>query len=906
MPNNSYKEDKSAYNIIKIREGQILQGVFDKGIFNKPGRGIVHTTYNDYGSQDAVNLLDNIQCVIENYLIMKGFSVGISDLIADSKTRDDMNAVIQDCKKDIEGIILQVHTDLFTNNTGKTNQEEFENRAFAALNKAIAEAGKIGEGSLSSENRLIAMVKAGSKGGPVNIAQMIACVGQQAPEGRRIPYGFTDRTLPHYKMYDDGAEARGFVESSFIRGLTPQEFFFHAMSGREGLIDTAVKTSDTGYTQRQLIKAMEDLMIHHDGTVRDANGSIVQFHYGEDGINSTKIESCALPLDKTNEAKIREEFGLVNNQAVVFDDAVAINNYVEQVVDDRKMLIEGVFGFGNSVELFGPLNLERVILNIKIKFDLKPDTQTSLTPSRVLTDIQRILDATQPYNRLWGAFLRFHFAPHKIIGKDRFTEEAWSTMVDLVILKDWKAWAQPGEFVGIIAAQSIGEPATQMTLNTFHLAGVAAKSNMTRGVPRLKELLKVTQNPKATSLTVYLKPAFRESKDRVREVGQDLELTVLRDIVNRVAVYYDPKDSSSIIPEDRELLKFFEIFENREEAKPESEEGTEPEPKWSKWLLRLEFDREKMFNRNITMGDVQFVLNDKFIDNVHMVYSDFNAQKLVMRIRLMANDVTYGDGLIGLKKFQNRILNNIVIRGLPGIRAATFRKDTQRTELVDGEYKKVEQYVLDTDGSNFIEVMNHPAVDGSRLYSTNVHDIYQQLGIEAARSALFLEISGLFEEANINYRHLGLLCDWMTRIGRFMSVDRYGINKNDTGPLAKASFEETEKILLKAALFGELDPVTGISANIMTGQTIRGGTAYTQILLDEFALPRLMEGLPAIDFGDEEDEAPDQENIDNELYEDQNDACATTNLRMNVAMPTNVVEQGEEDIEVTILDSDQV
>ena len=1360
MTNSAYKDDKSPSNIIKIREGIIQQGVFDKSIFNKPGRGIVHTTYNDYGPQDTVDLLDNIQCVIENYLIMKGFSVGISDLIADSKTRDEMNIVIQKCKKEIEEIVLQVHTDLFTNNTGKSNQDEFENRAFVSLNKAISEAGKIGEGSLSSENRLIAMVKAGSKGGPINIAQMIACVGQQSPEGRRIPYGFTDRTLPHYKMYDDGAEARGFVESSFIRGLTPQEFFFHAMSGREGLIDTAVKTSETGYTQRQLIKAMEDLMIQHDGTVRDANGSIVQFHYGEDGINSTKIESCTLPLDKMTEEQIRTEF------SVDSDNAELLNAFIDQVVDDRKMLIERVFGFANSMELFGPLNLERVILNIKIKFALKVDGETGLTASRILSDIDKIRNKTQPYNRMWAAQLRFHFAPHKMIAKERFTEEAWATMVDLVILKDWKAWAQPGEFVGIIAAQSIGEPATQMschsstivvinsknlrykgpigplidglieknsenvmkygdsnvvldltdeleilgvsddektswkrisqvsrhpadgglvevhtrtgrkttatlthsflkrsrtgivpvlgsdlkvgmripvakviaqvnnptlvvkvgktvfnldrelgwicgiyladgslngnnvritkiapiveelltdfsdknkfdvevryyrgeygpgkdtsikskdlknfllenfgqgsytksvgslayhapvsfiqglvggyfdgdgnvnaerqqirvgsrsadlirdinrllgycemfgvvsqetsvsipdkvlytlsiprkyathykqtigfnlsekaaaldeiiaynsrddvhsqqemidkipelgptiaqtgkllrmpgqsrtygrwakkesigrktleeyvsnfkemmlvhvdpevketvdenmaeleaalnsnilwdeitelvyledpktfvydftvpgndsfmvddnilvhnTLNTFHLAGVAAKSNMTRGVPRLKEMLKVTQNPKATSLTVYLKPAFRESKDRIREVTQDLELTILKDITNRVAVYYDPKEESTILEEDRELIKFYDIFESRETATEE-----EAPLKWSKWLLRLEFDREKMFNKNITMDDVHFVLADKFVGQINMIYSDFNSQKLVMRIRLAVGDSTYGDDLTGIKKLQNRILNNIVIRGLPGIRAATFRKDKDRSELVGNEYKKIEQYVIDTDGSNFIEVMNHPAVDGNRIYSTNVHDIYHQLGIEAARSALYQEISGLFEEAGINYRHLGLLCDWMTRIGRFMSVDRYGINKNDTGPLAKACFEETERILLKAALFGELDPVTGVSANIMTGQTIRGGTAFTQILLDEFALPRLMEGLPALPEEEVEEEEPDQENIDAELYEDINDVCATTQLRMNLAMPTDVAENNEDDIEIAVIDED--
>ena len=221
--------------------------------------------------------------------------------------------------------------DLFDNNTGKSNQEEFESRVIGSLNKATEEAGKTGLGSLAIENRLIAMVKAGSKGSTINIAQMMACVGQQAPEGRRIPYGFSDRTLPHYKKYDDGAEARGFVQSSFIKGLTPQEFFFHAMSGREGLIDTAVKTADTGYIQRQLVKAMEDLTVQYDGSVRDARGNIIQFYYGEDGVNSTKIESASLNLPKLTEDDIRREYGLQGVE-LPLDDGVVRE-------DDSEMLL---------------------------------------------------------------------------------------------------------------------------------------------------------------------------------------------------------------------------------------------------------------------------------------------------------------------------------------------------------------------------------------------------------------------------------------------------------------------------------------------------------------------------------------------------------------------------------------
>jgi DNA-directed RNA polymerase beta' subunit len=1195
MNNGLYDANKVTENTVIIREGEVIQGVFDKGTFNKPGSGIVHTTYNDYGPKDAVQLIDSMQNVLENYLIMKGFSVGISDLVPDEETQRQMQEKIATAKAEVADIAMQVHMDLFTNNTGKSNQDEFEARVNGVLARAF-DAGKIGQTSLSSENRLIAMINAGSKGSSMNIAQMLACVGPVSIDGKRIAYGFADRTLPHYKKFDDGPEARGFVESCFLRGLTPQEFFFHAMSGREGLIDTAVKsvtgdtpivileegvpkyveigpwidsqlaadeksvehfterqmellqvekkvfiptmdedgvvtwgalsaitrhdpgtelyeiktsagkkvivteskslltwnaelskfkevptpevkvgdyvpvtmnlcepptfvtevmkdntpivlkkenavvfaeeiskthvipteffvapkdfvetflegimvgnssiksessrfleaiamlysrlgifasisynvltvgnapivkndvvmdkiveiniidvakypkvydltipstlnfglanglqvrdTSDTGYTQRQLIKAMEDVMIQHDGTVRDAAGAIIQFHYGEDGTNSTKIESSAVPMEKGFEKADTDIIAKYSMNGVDLapylkedttreSDGEALLAYANTVAQDRHMIIQYVYGMSkNSQPINTPLNLERIILNMKTKFGLRAQTivkddqghesptqvRTNLTPLTVLNGINAMIKKTQSYNKIWVASLRFFLAPHKMIVEERFTQEAWDALVETIVVKNYKSWAVPGELVGIIAAQSIGEPTTQMTLNTFHLAGVAAKSNMTRGVPRVKELLKVTRNPKATSLTVYIKPAFRQNKDAVREVLQDFELTLLKDIVQKSAIYYDPHERETIIEEDRELIEFYNLFE-----------GLEPEEKKSpsKWLLRLTFDRELMFNKNITMDDVNVILSNKFGEQVKLTYSDYNSQRLIMRIRIAPGDNTYGDDLEGLKKFQNKLLNSVIMRGLPGIKSASMRKYSDMLEYDGSKYTAVDQYIIDTDGSNYTEVMAHPAVDGSKLYSTNVHDINEHLGIEATRQALYIELKTVFEDANVNYRHMGLLCDVMTRGGKLMSIDRYGINKINIGPLAKASFEETEKMLMKAALFGEVDPVTGVSANIMMGQTIRGGTAFSQIMLDEASLPRLLEGLPAHPEGDEDEDIVQlsDTNIGAVLYEDPNDACSKTRLQMNFVLPkskTMIEEEDEDDVEFKV------
>jgi DNA-directed RNA polymerase II subunit RPB1 len=272
-----------------------------------------------------------------------------------------------------------------------------------------------------------------------------------------------------------------------------------------------------------------------------------------------------------------------------------------------------------------------------------------------------------------------------------------------------------------------------------------------------------------------------------------------------------------------------------------------------------------------------------------------------MRIRPKLEDNVYGDQLSAIKKFQNIILNNTIIRGIHGIRAVTWRKDNSRVEEINGKYEEVTQYLLDTDGTNFVAIMNHPAVDGDRLYSTNVHDIYEQLGIEATRGTLYSEINSLFGEADINYRHLGLLCDIMTHTGRLMSADRYGINKMDTGPVAKACFEETEKILLRAALFGELDPVIGVSANIMIGQPIRAGTGFTQILLDESALVGMMEGLEPLEEDEEEVEIPDQDAINAELYENDNDQCAQLQTQMNMTLPIGGAQIEEDDIEIVAI-----
>ena len=229
-------------NVLEIRSGKFIRGQIEKSVLASTTKGIIHRVCNDYGNMQAADYIDNLQNVVTEYMKSSSFSVGISDLIANKKTQDAIIQAIAKQKHEVQTLIEKVHLGVFENNSANSNMTEFESNVNKQLNKANEEAGKIGRKSLSKENRFLMIVNSGSKGTLINISQMISCLGQTNVDGKRIPYGFDSRTLPHFNKFDDSPVARGFIENSYISGLTAPELFFHAMGGRIGLIDTACKS----------------------------------------------------------------------------------------------------------------------------------------------------------------------------------------------------------------------------------------------------------------------------------------------------------------------------------------------------------------------------------------------------------------------------------------------------------------------------------------------------------------------------------------------------------------------------------------------------------------------------------------------------------------------------------------
>ena len=867
------KEPKNSNNVVEIQDGNYLRGQIDKGILGSGTKGIIHRICNDFGNVAASDFIDDFQNIITEYMKTSSFSVGISDLISDNKTNDEIIKVITNKKTDVKNLIDQTQIGVFENNTGKTNEQEFETKVNNILNQATSEAGKIGLNNLSKDNRFVIMVNAGSKGSDLNISQMISCVGQQNVDGKRIPYGFENRTLPHYTKYDDSPAARGFVESSYINGLSPQELFFHAMGGRVGLIDTAVKTSTTGYIQRRLIKGLEDLMVNYDMTVRTNKNKIVQFSYGEDSFDTIKVENQELPVIEMSIQDIYAHYNIPaeNNKNKTLSamfvkstltrykkqfDALNVKCkfYTDFLIENRDKIVNNIFTNKHEKIVRMPVAFAYIINNIIGQQSINPNSLVDITPLDAFELIEESFQSLEKIyfaapNELFKVLYFYYLSPKVLLFNKRFNKKALELLLETIILTYKRAIVAPGEMVGMIAAQSIGEPTTQLTLNTFHHAGIASKSNVTRGVPRIEEILSLSAELKNPSLTVYLKKEDEIEKEKALSIMYMLEHTKLQEVVKNIQICFDPDDLNTLIEEDKDTLLQYKEFENMmdECLNQQIEDDNEK----SKWIIRMEIDQEVMLEKNITMDDIHFTLNSVYQQEISCVYSDYNADKLVFRIRMnnilkqnssknqqmkknKVNPLDQSDQIYILKNFQDQILQNVVLRGIKNINKVILRKVKDNMVETIGSYKKQEIWVLDTIGTNLLDVLGLDYIDSTRTISNDIIEIFNVLGVEAARKAIYNELAEVleFDGSYLNYHHMSLLCDRMSYNVKLVSIFRHGINNDNIGPIAKASFEETPEMFLKAARHAELDTMRGVSANVMCGQEGFIGTSAFQVVLD--------------------------------------------------------------------------
>lgn len=1194
---------------VVIRNGELVSGTITKSSYQDQTTGLLHSVFNEIGSDAARMFLDNTQRLICDWLVLSGFSVGIADLALDPATRDMCGVKVKEMREDVMNLIRMVHAGKFENTSTMSNGEFFEQAMQSKLQNLRESISKMATQVIQDNNCMMNMIRAKSKGNDLNMTQMVGCLGQQAVEGKRIPYGFEGRTLPHFCKYDDGPDSRGFVENSFIGGLTPQEFFFHSMGGREGLIDTAVRTSETGYLQRKLVKAMEDCKVFHDGTVRNAAGAIVQFLYGEDGMDATKIESQEVPYVLMDPLRMQDEFLIksIEDFTGQLDDGVmerlreSGSDFIErahahygQLLDDRNFLIKRIFKTKYDKTIIYPVAFHRILSSASMMFRMAGSaTEVDLDPEYVLNSIDRVCDSVritarpQEGMRFMQILTRCFLSPKYLLSTYPMDSKAFDLVVRRIQDRFKESLVQPGELVGIVAAQSIGEPTTQLTLNsvvwgerillrsattdvqvvkigeyidqllagaasdkvqhlqenqteyldvtdmhvdvpcvdekgrmhwkrveaitrhdvgcglvqvrtrsgrvvtatksksflvrennlivpkrgqdikvgdhlpvtyrapalddyiyevdvpvigtrvkldrdygyhvgctllqeipswalaacnefvvglldgffsvhgtvvdheitapaatyvlglglaellarfdiaadvfphvvvrdwnvvrfvqhiklsnrqlhaslvkvtedsfyqdrfddipgvsigkfhgtysccdlarfardaqdpdegtrlwdtintdvffdqvvqvtdvipdqahpkvydftvsdtrnftlygglcmrdTFHMSGIASASKAVRGVPRLKELLECTKTIKTPFMTIYLKPEYGRDKRRCLEIMHALQMIKLKDVLVASRIYFDPYDPETQgfrtnINEDSAFVKAFKEFQQLADiADPAS---------LSPWLVRLQLDRSKVLDLGLSVLDVRRALDDAaFASQLECVYPDDNAENLVFRIRLAADsDEDMSDMLTTIKAFEESIIEGTILSGVKDIHKVSV--DVVRIGKDEDRDKDPEapEYSLMTVGTNLIDILGCSCIDATRTKTNDVVEILHVLGIEAARQALYNEITEVLGEQGVNHRHLCLLVDTMTHRGSLASINRHGISQGDIGPLAKCSFEAMTERIVKAGMFAEVDRITGVSANVMLGQIAPCGTGDTRVMMDDAML----------------------------------------------------------------------
>ncbi|KAJ2398210.1 DNA-directed RNA polymerase III subunit C1 (rpo31), partial [Coemansia sp. RSA 2603] len=782
-----------------IRNSEIMCGTLDKKVVGDGNKDtIFFIALRDYGTQDAAALMNRLAKLSARWSCNQGFSIGLSDVMPGKILRERKDQLIRDAYAECDDLIEQSRQGTLETLPGRDTAQTLEDTMSGVLSSVRDNAGKICMEELSRFNAPLIMATCGSKGSPINVCQMVACVGQQIVSGNRIADGFTDRTLPTFLKRSRTPEAKGFVASSFYTGLYPTEFFFHAASGREGLVDAAVKTAETGYMQRRLVKAFEDLRVQYDSSVRNSVGNVVQFEYGGDSLDPYCLEGDGVPVRYTHNWK-----HIRNTIAVSADDQHLAPFQIRQVVDD--MLKDPRFvnwaseDWREATQQFVYQHLAGRLAALRDAYGLEPfdavpeEIENESAPKKPKArgrkpknqqpeespaDIaQRRSEAIMAWS-LADADADVELAYRRAVdNKLLITRKLLTSFLDLCIEKYQRSRVDPGTAVGAVGAQSIGEPTTQMTLKAFHFAGIASM-NFTMGVPRIKEIINAAKN--ISTPIVSCKLVNEKSVSSARIVKGRIERTFLGDIAYSIEEVYTAASCFIAVQIDMDVIS----------------------------KLQLELSLDDIRDAIATAPKL------KIGNNVHT--------ERPCRLNVFVGPKDQTDLHYELQKLK-RALPNIIVHGFP---------TAQRSVIMSKEDGS--GYTLSIEGNSLIEAMTTDGVDGRSTYSNHMVDNLKYLGIEATRRIIIRELGDIFKNysISIDIRHLMLLGDLMCYKGEILGITRYGIAKMNDSVMMLASFEKTADHLFDAAVFGKRDMVHGVSERIIMGQQMPVGTGVFKLLMD--------------------------------------------------------------------------
>lgn len=683
---------------IKIKNGVFLDGILNKSVVNS----LIKTIYKDYDENVVADFINNVQFMTNQYLIERGFTINALDCIKNSDSSQQLNLTF------IKATAVKEIT---------INPFIREQKILGVLNSCTDSAMKKSKDVLSPLNNFKVTEESGSKGSIFNICQITSMLGQQTIDGRRVC------GLLHPQ--DNEFKNKGFIERSFVEGLTPREFFHHAMAGRKGVIDTALLTSVSGYGQRQGVKLNEDIKIYPDYTVRDVNGRLYQYIFGEAGYDPS--------------------------QTIMVDGSQTFCNIYRLVERLKKTTNLNNLNFRS----FTNQEIDFMVDFIKPRTCIPEDVENRICKIRKDPIIKQLL-------------------------KIKINDELVPILKHELQIRYYSSLMSPGECVGIIGAQSMGEFSTQATLNTFHVAGSTTTGKVTNCLTRFQEINNASKNPKNVTCKVFFTKGG-ESIESIREKSLYLKFTVFQDLVEYQAL----KD---INEEEWWYSTFQKVYS--------------PLGQKFKNKVRFNLKTDVVYKEKITLEMVKNALENKF--NVYCIFSPLTVG-LYLDVFFDAENTP-------------QLLLSTNISGLPNIKAISYHK-----------CDKLQTWYVQTIGGTLKDFYCLDDIDVENTTTNNIWDIYNTLGIEAAREFRIKEMVEIMG-SGVDLSHIKLRADRLTFTGTIQSLTRYTMRGEK--PFSKVGFEEIMENFYKTAKNAEVDDLTGVSASIMCGKRARVGTSMFDLKLD--------------------------------------------------------------------------
>ena len=810
---------------VTFHRGRLVTGRLDKKLLGGGAKDGLFAQLNVVaGTEFTARVMGRIARTTSRWLMLRGFSLGLGDVAITESVHQRKQQVVKEAFAECTRLIKDSERGRLQAAPGMSVAQTLEAQLNGVLSRVRDTCGQEAVRVLHRSNAPLVMAQSGSKGSALNIAQMMAVVGQQTVSGARIKHAFFNRTLPHVPRFAEDPAARGFVASSFFSGLKPTEFFFHTMAGREGLVDTAVKTADTGYIQRRVMKACEDLSVQYDWTVRSAKKNIVQFRFGEDsldplvmeGSNNAPVNFAAMwkNLVNADEATLAAADVGASVLLTVSEDAAAASS---------KSKPGAAVPPTSSTKTKAPPSLPTT--TAAATSSSSAEQHLGASQAELQAVVTKAVEANKTKYHFTDKFSAdviafcFGLIQNHCDARSRLRVDDAKASVDervrryrtcinlapcsVALLaefmsrcgtKYWSKRCEPGTPCGALAAQSLCEPATQMTLRTFHFAGVASMS-VTMGVPRLKEIINASKSIKTPIVRAPLK-AFITDRLSANIAKAVVERVTLRDVLAQV---------SQVISSKRVYLRFT--------------------------LNRHAIARRQI---NVTSATIRAKIIEyarrpmsplKELQERHVVIED-NDHFLVHPYREEAGDVYF------IMQSLRSMLMDVHIHGIDSARRVIVTKMEEDSSSSSSGAKPGFQLLAET--ADFLRVMTLPEVDGTRCTCNHVDAVAATLGIEAARTLIVNEIKAVLGaySMSVDVRHIQLISDVMTHRGVVLGIQNYGIQKMNSGVLTMASFERTTDHLYNACVFQRSDRTLSVSESIIVGAPIPLGTNSFGLLLN--------------------------------------------------------------------------